>query len=282
MLAVAQGDQAVGVGGGGRIVGDHDHRLAELVDRLAQQPQHVLAGLRVEVAGRLVGEDDGRFGDQRAGDGDPLLLAAGELGGPVRATVLEADRADQLLEPLRVGLAAGDREWQHEVLLGGEHWQQVEELEDEAELVAAQLGQVGVVEARDLLAVEHHRAEVGLSRPARMCIRVDLPEPDGPMIAVKRPRSNPVADVDERVDRGLALTETARDARCDDDLPVHAHARHAIERARWGQSPGTPGTSCASKRGPASATCSRPRKETLSDPVQVLEPSGFSWKAPAP
>ncbi len=25
-----------------------------------------------------------------------------------------------------------------------------------------------------------------------MCIRVDLPEPDGPMIAVKRPRSKPV------------------------------------------------------------------------------------------
>ena len=34
--------------------------------------------------------------------------------------------------------------------------------------------------------------EVGLSRPARMCIRVDLPDPDGPMIAVKCPRSKPV------------------------------------------------------------------------------------------
>ena len=28
--------------------------------------------------------------------------------------------------------------------------------------------------------------EVGLSSPARMCIRVDLPEPDGPMTAVSR------------------------------------------------------------------------------------------------
>jgi hypothetical protein len=27
--------------------------------------------------------------------------------------------------------------------------------------------------------------EVGLSRPARMCIRVDLPEPEGPMTAVR-------------------------------------------------------------------------------------------------
>ena len=40
--------------------------------------------LRVEVAGRLVGQDDPRLADQRAGDGDPLLLAAGQL---VRAVV---------------------------------------------------------------------------------------------------------------------------------------------------------------------------------------------------
>ena len=32
--------------------------------------------------------------------------------------------------------------------------------------------------------------EVGRSSPARMCISVDLPEPDGPMMALKRPRSN--------------------------------------------------------------------------------------------
>ena len=30
--------------------------------------------------------------------------------------------------------------------------------------------------------------EVGRSRPARQCIRVDLPEPDGPMMAVYWPR----------------------------------------------------------------------------------------------
>jgi hypothetical protein len=29
--------------------------------------------------------------------------------------------------------------------------------------------------------------EVGVSKPARQCIRVDLPEPDGPMTAVKPP-----------------------------------------------------------------------------------------------
>ena len=32
--------------------------------------------------------------------------------------------------------------------------------------------------------------EVRVSRPATQCSSVDLPEPDGPMIAVKRPAAN--------------------------------------------------------------------------------------------
>ena len=55
----------------------------KLVDRLPQQVEHARSRLRVEVAGRLVGEDDGWARDQRPRDRDPLLLAAGELGGPV-------------------------------------------------------------------------------------------------------------------------------------------------------------------------------------------------------
>ena len=47
--------------------------------QLAQQREDLRARLRVEVAGRLVGEDDRRPADERAGDRDALALAAGEL-----------------------------------------------------------------------------------------------------------------------------------------------------------------------------------------------------------
>ena len=34
------------------------------------------------------------------------------------------------------------------------------------------------------------RPDVGTSSPAMQCISVDFPDPDGPITAVKRPRSN--------------------------------------------------------------------------------------------
>ncbi len=54
---------------------------------------------------------------------------------------------------------------------------------------------------------------VGRSRPARRCISVDLPEPDGPMIAAKRAGRELDADAGERVDRDIALAVAARQPR---------------------------------------------------------------------
>ena len=53
--------------------------------------------------------------------------------------------------------------------------------------------------------------EVGLSRPARMCISVDLPEPDGPMTAVRRPAGDVDRDAAQRVDGRVALAVAAHD-----------------------------------------------------------------------
>ena len=91
-----------------RVMRDHDHRLVVALDRLVQQLKDLVARLRVEVPGRLVGEDDGRLRDERARDGDPLLLAAGELGRPVRAPVRRArrDRAAPRTRPCRASSPA--------------------------------------------------------------------------------------------------------------------------------------------------------------------------------
>ena len=53
-----------------------------------------------------------------------------------------------------------------------------------------------------------------------MCIRVDLPEPDGPMIAVKPPVGEVDADAVERAHRGLALAEDAAQVAGGDDRRI--------------------------------------------------------------
>jgi hypothetical protein len=82
-LAVADGDGTVRRACGDLgLVRDEDDGVAGVVQPLEER--HDLdAGLRVEVAGRLVGQQDRRVVDQRARDGDALALAARQLVGPV-------------------------------------------------------------------------------------------------------------------------------------------------------------------------------------------------------
>ena len=64
----------------------------------------------------------------------------------------------------------------------------MKELEDEADLLAAQLGQRVLVEPRDVDAVDRRPIRsVGASRPAIRPSSVDLPLPDGPTMATNWP-----------------------------------------------------------------------------------------------
>src|SRR5688572_5351648 len=63
--------------------------LGEDLDDLRRQ-------IRIEIAGRLVGYEDERIVDQRAGDGDPLLLAARQLRRIGIQLVVQADHAQRL------------------------------------------------------------------------------------------------------------------------------------------------------------------------------------------
>ena len=60
---------------------------------LFQEGNYVLAGLQVEIARGLVGENDGQFVGECTCDGDSLLLTTGKLGGFVLASVAQADAA---------------------------------------------------------------------------------------------------------------------------------------------------------------------------------------------
>jgi hypothetical protein len=56
-----------------------------------------LTGLRIEISGGLVRQDEIRSGSQRARDRNTLLLSAGELGGLVMGTVGHTDQLEIFL-----------------------------------------------------------------------------------------------------------------------------------------------------------------------------------------
>ena len=82
-------------------MGDHDDGLAQLADDPVEQVQDDGGRVGVEVAGGFVGQHQGGIVDQRAGDGDPLLLASGEAVGKARSAVGQADTLEQALAPAR-------------------------------------------------------------------------------------------------------------------------------------------------------------------------------------
>ena len=154
--AVGEEHHPVGVRRRHRVVGHHHHGLPVVVDAAPQQLEHLGAGAGVEVAGRLVGEHHPRPADQRTRHRHPLLLTAGELVGLVGEPVAEAHGRDHRVVPLAVGAAARDREGQGDVLGGGERRHQVVGLEHEADLVAAQRGELAVVHPAEVVLADHH------------------------------------------------------------------------------------------------------------------------------
>src|SRR6185437_4272338 len=65
------------------IVSNHHDRLSEFLVQAREHRQYFVSRRRVEVASRLVAENQIRVGDNRASNGHALLLAAGELPGKV-------------------------------------------------------------------------------------------------------------------------------------------------------------------------------------------------------
>ena len=146
---VGEHHEPVGVRRGVRVVGHHHDGLTEFVDgagAAARAPRREAAESRLPV-GSSANTTAGRE-IERAGDRDALLLAARELRRAVVQAVADADGVDQAVEPLRVDLLAGDRQRQQDVLARVEDRQQVEGLEDEADLLAPQQRQRAVVERR--------------------------------------------------------------------------------------------------------------------------------------
>ncbi|MCY1347549.1 hypothetical protein D9M69_336600 [compost metagenome] len=142
-------------------MGDQDQRGAALLVEFEEQVADALAGLAVEVAGGLVGEQHVGFGGKGAGDGHPLLFAAGQLARRMAEARAEADPLQQAGGTLAGIAAALQFERQHDVLQRIEVVEQLEGLEHEADVLGAHLGALVLVEVAEVVADQRDRAVAG-------------------------------------------------------------------------------------------------------------------------
>ena len=148
------------------VVGRHQDRRLGLVVDLEEELHDLPAGGRVEVAGRLVGDDQSRLVNERAGDRDALLLATGELTGVLLELAGEAHGLQRLGAPaadLPAGLAQHSQR-EGDVLVDGQPRKELEVLEDEADL-APVVRQVPPLHPAQLLAVDEDLAAGWLLLP---------------------------------------------------------------------------------------------------------------------
>ena len=154
-FAVADADDAVGVGGDVGLVSDQDDGVTSPV-QAREETHDFLAGLGVQVASGLVGEKDRRMVHQSASDGDALALSAGELVGLVHHAVGQIDLRQSFLRamnPLFRGRAVIDH-GQLDVVERGGAREKIEGLKYETDFAVTDGGKLVVIELADQAAGE--------------------------------------------------------------------------------------------------------------------------------
>ena len=211
-----------------RLVGDHDHRLARTRRRPGAGgpgPPRRTCESRLPV-GSSANSTAGRCTSARATATRccwPPESSDGRCVSRSRRPTVSISWSSHFWS----ASLARELQRQRDVLLGGQHRHEVEGLEDEAEPVAAQPRQAAVVEAGELLPVDHHRSGGGLVQPREQVHQRRLPGARRPHDRRELAGGEGQRHAGERVHRGLALAVGTAQVRRRND--VH---RRSIVRTR--------------------------------------------------
>src|SRR5215470_16920052 len=107
-----------------------------------QKREHSVGGGAIKIAGRLIGEQEARLGDQGASQSQPLLFATGQFARAVVTTMFESNLTQPrgcLLEG-RIARTSARHERHSDVFQRRELGQEVVELPDVADFTVAELG----------------------------------------------------------------------------------------------------------------------------------------------
>ena len=141
----------------------HEDGGLQSVPGLLEGADDGTAGLGVQVAGGLVGQDHQGVVDEGPGNGSALLFSAGNLRRVLVPNGGDAEHIAQLVRPSlrQVADSAGDDGGQKDVLPDRQAVQEQEILENKAQLPVADSGQGVLVQAGQLLRTQGDLAAVG-------------------------------------------------------------------------------------------------------------------------
>jgi len=164
-IELGEGFGALEAGGERGVVADAEHGGALLAADLLDEVHGARGVLGVEAGGGLVGEDELGAAGEGAGDGDALLLADAEAvghGGLAR-DVEAVEQGGGAVAVLGLGDVA-ERHRGHDVLNCGEALEEVEGLDDHADVGAAEVVALGAAEFVDGAAGDADLARGGLEQ----------------------------------------------------------------------------------------------------------------------
>src|SRR6267154_4431001 len=165
--AIAHMDDPVANFGRLRIMSDHQNGLAELLIGVAQHLKHDFRVLGVQVTGGFVGQDQCRPVDDGTRQGNALRFSAGKLGWPVIKPPGNTQHLRYLLEQLLVeAVFAGDLACDLNVSFSGQCGQQVELLEDEADLLFSHFRALRIRKLGKIRAINGHTARCRAGKAA--------------------------------------------------------------------------------------------------------------------
>ena len=157
------------------IVGDQHERGSQIPVQLHHQIDDRSAGRRVEVAGRLVGEEDLGADAESPSQCHPLLFAPGELSGIMVFPPTESDSIEQFASPRRGAGIPAELQRDLNVFLGGKRRYQLERLKDKAHLLGSDASSFVLIESPELLAIEIHRTPTRPIQPGQQSQQGCLP-----------------------------------------------------------------------------------------------------------
>ena len=154
--SVMQRDDPIAVCCRDRAVGNEYYRHRAFLVAPPDRSKNILCRDRIEVPRGFVGEDDGGIDNQRPRYGHPLHLPAGQLFGEVGCPIIQAHELEGGLRPFRrlVPIHASSPERQRHVAERRDIGQEIEELENDAEPRASQVGEGVIAHAKDTARID--------------------------------------------------------------------------------------------------------------------------------